>query len=146
MLLEIPPRIPKWVRIARSFTGLRTLPGQCALFVGGCLESCGLPSTNSIKARSYLDYGKELKRPRKGCLVVLWRKEPDSTLGHIGFYLKSTPEKQIVLLGSHQGMISIKTFSKQRVLAYRWPITRDNNGTSLAHNCQKIYWTKRSSR
>jgi uncharacterized protein (TIGR02594 family) len=121
MLLEIPPKIPKWVEIARSFIGLKTLPGQCALFVGGCLQSCGLPSTNSIKARSYLDYGRELRRPKRGCLVVLWRKRPESSLGHVGFFLKYTPEKRIVMISSHLGLISIKSFPKTNLLGYRWP-------------------------
>jgi uncharacterized protein (TIGR02594 family) len=137
---------PAWLKEAYKRIGEIGGQNSCAAFVGECLVVCGLPSTLSIKARSYLDYGEELRRPRKGCLVVLWRKEPDSTLGHIGFYLKFTPEKRIILLGSHQGLISIKTFSKQRILAYRWPIIRGHNGTSLANNSQKVYWTKRGTR
>jgi uncharacterized protein (TIGR02594 family) len=113
--------IPRWMRVAEDYLGTRTKPGLCAVFVGGCLEASGLPSTQSIKARSYLDYGSELRRPRAGALVILWRREPECSLGHIGFYTGQLHSK-VILLGSHQGHVSIKAFSKDRILGYRWPL------------------------
>lgn len=111
---------PRWLRIARNNLGRVTGPNNCALFVGECLELSGLPSTNSIKARSYLEYGQILSRPRVGSLVVLWRKEPSLGLGHIGFYLYHS-DNQIVLLSSYKGLVSLKAFSKKQLLGYRWP-------------------------
>jgi len=127
---------PKWLREAAKRLGEKGESNRCAVFVGECLEASGLPSTLSIKARSYLGYGIDLRRPKKGCLVILWRKDLESSLGHIGFFLKYTPtdgrpssEKRIIILSSHLGLISIKSFSKNNLLGYRWPdasIRRDS--------------------
>jgi uncharacterized protein (TIGR02594 family) len=112
---------PAWLKEAFKRIGEKGGTNGCALFVGQCLEASGLPPTLSPKARSYLGYGTQLRRPKIGCLAILWRKDPKSTLGHIGFFLKYTPDKRIIMISSHFGLVSIKSFPKTNLLGYRWP-------------------------
>ena len=57
----------------------------CAGYVGGVLEECGIRSSRSGMARSYLRWGEECE-PEPGAIVVYWRGAIDSASGHVGFY------------------------------------------------------------
>lgn len=136
---------PKWVAIAEGELGQAEIPGYdankrileyfkstwlhsssdetpwCAAFVGWCLLSAGEKPTKSAAARSYASWGKSLKTPEFGCIVVL-RRGGGTWQGHVGFYVgESTPET-IRILGGNQGdKVSIQNFKKSDVIAYRWP-------------------------
>ena len=95
----------------------------CAAFVGAVLEECGIKSTRSAAARSYLKWGDAIARPVPGAVVVFWRGNPDGWSGHVGFVCGVTASGDILVLGGNQGdMVSIRTFTKHRVLGYRWPV------------------------
>jgi uncharacterized protein (TIGR02594 family) len=92
----------------------------CSAFVNWCVEQSGEDGTNSASARSWMGWGRKLKKPTKGCVVVLWRGSKHGTQGHVGFYVRSVGRGSFVLLAGNQGdRVSTLTFSKDRVLGYR---------------------------
>lgn len=127
-----PRTDPIWLNEAKLYLGTKPVPvprtGWCAHFVRGCLEFVGIPAPRSKKARSFLRWGRELKYPVRGCVVVLWRKDPNSTLGHTGFFLGYSKTGNIRVLGKDNlsEFVTVKIYPKTRVLGYRWP-NKDNN-------------------
>lgn len=132
-----------WFDIARTHLGTKEAPGAannpqvlrwyaeagvpqqsdevpwCAAFVGSMLKEAGYKPSGSLMARSYLEWGDELDKPRKGCIVVLKRGAPPA--GHIGF-VESWTAATIRVLGGNQGnSVSIASFSRSSKLSYRWP-------------------------
>jgi uncharacterized protein (TIGR02594 family) len=94
----------------------------CAAFVGAMLHRAGIAPSGSLMARSYLKWG-NLSMGKLGAITVLWRGSRAASTGHIGFLLSSTPDS-VTLLGGNQGaagVVSCETFSKSRILGYRWP-------------------------
>ena len=139
---------PKWLQVARSYMGLREYKGNrhnpkilewwikirmpftddetpwCAGFVGGVLEECGIRSTRSAGARSYLwqHWGMQLKGPCVGAVVVFWRGSRTGTKGHVGFVVGRDQHGNLMVIGGNQGdAVTIKPFSTDRVLSYHWP-------------------------
>ena len=134
---------PRWLAAARGYLGERELKGRrhnplilrwwtlirapfsddetpwCAGFVGGVLESVGIRSSRSAAARSYLNWGRALPAPRLGCVVVFERGPVN---GHVGFVAGADRAGNLLVLGGNQGdAVSIKPFSRGRVLGLRWP-------------------------
>ncbi len=95
----------------------------CAAFVGACLRLSGYKSTNSLGARSYLNYGAPLDEPRTGCIVVFWRGDPrDTSRGHVAFF-DHVDDDHVYVLGGNQGnMVQIQKYARERVLAFRQPV------------------------
>lgn len=92
----------------------------CAAFVGAMLERCGLTSTRSLRARSYLAWGEAIAEPRLGAVAVLTRGA-DPALGHVGFVVGET-DGRLVLLGGNQGnAVAVSAFDRARMLSLRWP-------------------------
>lgn len=90
----------------------------CSAFVTWCLEQAKIKSTKSAWARSYLKFGKELREPKYGCIVVFSRGENS---GHVGFFISETKD-MIQVLGGNQGdAVCIKDYPKSKLLGYRWP-------------------------
>jgi len=137
---------PAWFTRAMGYLGLKEVPGKennpvivgwwakirapfkddetpwCAGFVGGVLEECGLPSTRSASARSYMNYGVSLQCAYVGAIVVFQRGTPASGLGHVGFVAGQDAKGNLMVLGGNQGdCVSIKPFDRTRILGYRWP-------------------------
>lgn len=109
-----------WRYIRAPFTDDET--AWCAGFVGGMFEKVGIKSTRSARARSYMNWGVKLSRPRVGCVVVFWRGNKNGPFGHVGFVVGITKKGDLLVLGGNQGdMVSIKPFDTARVLSYRWP-------------------------
>ena len=97
----------------------------CAAFVGACLRLSGYRTTGELGARSYLKFGQDLgKQPQRGCIVVFWRDDPNSSKGHVAFYDRDDGDNVIVLGGNQGNAVSVKPYPKSRVLAYRWPTDR----------------------
>lgn len=104
----------------------------CAAFVGAMLERSGTPSAKSLAARSYLTWGKPLKKPKKGCIVVFSRGNPHGWQGHVGFYMGETKTHIKVLGGNQSNKVSIASYPKSRLLGYRWPVTALTSRTNVA--------------
>lgn len=90
----------------------------CSSFVCWVVEQCGMQSTRSAMARSWLKWGIALEKPVKGCIVVFSRP-PNPAHGHVAFY-DHEDDKNVYVLGGNQGnMVKVSAYSKSRVLAYR---------------------------
>jgi uncharacterized protein (TIGR02594 family) len=136
----------KWIDVARGYLGSREIKGAkhnphivrwwqaikstirddeqpwCAAFVGGVLEECGIKSSRSAAARSYVKWGDALSTPAVGCIVVFWRGSPKSWSGHVGFVVGKDSAGNLMVLGGNQAdAVNIKPFAVGRVLSYRWP-------------------------
>jgi uncharacterized protein (TIGR02594 family) len=92
----------------------------CAAFVGACLERAGIPSTRSLRARSYLDWGKPVDAPSAGAVVVL-RRGNDAALGHVGFLVGMTDSRVLVLGGNQSNAVTVSAFDRDLVLGFREP-------------------------
>lgn len=96
----------------------------CAAFVGAMLEQCGIRSTRSAAARSYLKWGMLIDPPAVGALVV-YSRPGCSWCGHVGFVVGQDIVGNIMTLGANQSnTVSVAAFARTRVLGYRWPIER----------------------
>jgi uncharacterized protein (TIGR02594 family) len=136
------PKDPRWLVKARSYLGQKEIKGRrhnpqilkwwtlihagftddetpwCAGFVGGVLESCGIKSSRSAAARSYLKWGKAISTPIAGCVTVFSRGAAN---GHVAFFLERTASGIKVLGGNQGDGVSIATYPASRLLGYRWP-------------------------
>ena len=87
-------------------------------FVGGVLEECGIRSSRSAAARSYLNWGRELKGPAVGAIGVFERGPVN---GHVGFIVGRNADGQLVLLsGNSSNMVCLAPISYGRLLSSRW--------------------------
>ncbi len=92
----------------------------CSAFVNWCVEQSGNKGTDSAWARSWLEWGKELNVPIKGCIVV-FKRPPSPSSGHVAFFVSQT-DTHIKTLGGNQGnSVSIAEYSLDRVISYRIP-------------------------
>jgi uncharacterized protein (TIGR02594 family) len=99
----------------------------CSAFVNYCMRMAGLTGTHKANARSWLDWGIELDEPRIGCVAVLWRSDPESWKGHVGFYVGDIGLQSIRLLGGNQkDSVSVQPFADRKVIQYRWPKESDH--------------------
>ena len=142
---------PPWITQGKKYLGLQEIPGRkhnstilrfweeikadfrddetpwCAGFVGAVLEEVGIRSTRSAAARSYMKWGRTLRTPAVGAIVVFWRGSPSGWSGHVGFVVGKDQNGNLMVLGGNQGdQVSIRPFSTNRVLGYYWP-----NGVDL---------------
>ena len=136
---------PPWMAIASSEIGVKEYPGNgenprileylrstnlsapdsardetpwCSAFANWCVEKAGYAGTDSAWARSWRNWGTELKKPKHGCIAVFKRQINN---GHVGFYLGETATG-IKLLGGNQGnAVSVSTSKKADLLGYRLP-------------------------
>jgi len=92
----------------------------CAAFVGACLERTGSDGTGSLMARSYLNWGEVLAYPRLGAVVVL-KRGTDPHKGHVGFWVGETEDAHLLLGGNQSDAVTVASYSKERLLGFRWP-------------------------
>ena len=91
----------------------------CSMFANWVAKECGYRASNKLNARSWLIVGEEVVTPVMGDVAVLWRDNPQSWQGHIGFFIREDGHS-IYLLGGNQGdSVSIMAFDRTRVLGYR---------------------------
>ncbi|MEK8047628.1 TIGR02594 family protein [Ideonella margarita] len=93
----------------------------CSTFVHWCLGQAGVQGTASALARSWLAWGEPLEAPRPGCITVLWREDPNSWQGHVGFYVRHDDEHVWLLGGNQQGTVREWAYPLSTVLGHRWP-------------------------
>jgi uncharacterized protein (TIGR02594 family) len=132
-----------WFSLAHSHVGVKEAPGAasngqivgfftasvgqahgdevawCAAFVGAMMHETGYKGTGSLMARSYLQWGAQLVKPRKGCVVVF--KRGAAPAGHVGFVDDFTATQIRCLGGNQSNAVTIAPFKRADVLGYRWP-------------------------
>jgi len=113
------PRIVEYQRA----TGLAARDDEtpwCGSFVAWCLAKAKQPYNlmTAARARAWMEWGRELKRPTLGCVVVFTRAGG----GHVGFYAGEASGDRILVLGGNQrNAVSIKAFPRDGLLGFRWP-------------------------
>jgi len=95
----------------------------CSAFVNFCMECAGIEGTDRPNARSWLDWGVPLMRPRAGCVVVFTRPEAGPANGHVGFWISEVASigQTMVLGGNEHNSVRVAPYSTARVLGWRWP-------------------------
>lgn len=139
--LDPTAQAPLWYKIAYKEIGVKEfIPGDnpriveyhmatrlkathdqiswCSSFVCWCLESAGMSSTRNAWARSYLDWGIYLEKPRLGCIVIFSRGL-DS--GHVAFFTEDRGDNVLVLGGNQKDSVCFAEYEKSKILGYRWP-------------------------
>ena len=138
---------PPWLRIAYQERGVKEYSGDadnpriveyhksttlnhsyanedetawCSSFVNWCMEKSNYEGTDSALARSWLNWGRELSTPRRGCIVV-FQRPPNSSWGHVGFYISQSGNKIQLLGGNQSHEVNISGQDKSNLLSYRWP-------------------------
>lgn len=136
---------PPWLLVAQSESGVKTFPaGQsnpriteyhdltnlrgyddkaswCSSFVNWTFSRVGITGTGSALARSWLQWGQPLEVPTPGCVVVLYREDPESWKGHVSFFLRAD-ETSVFLFGGNQlDAVREHSYPLASVLGYRWP-------------------------
>ena len=135
---------PGWLTLARTFLGVREIPGPrhsnvigewlrrlrawwqddetpwCGTFVAVVLQQSGQPiAKHWYRARDWLNWEQDAGRAVLGAVVVLKR---GPAMGHVGFVVGWDAAGQLLVLGGNQGnAVTIAAFSPDRVLGYRWP-------------------------
>lgn len=100
--------------------GLADSVPWCSSFVCYVLENSGLGSTNSMSARSYLDWGKSsMGKALPGDIAVFWRGSRNGWQGHVGFYVDETESFVYVLGGNQNDSVNITRYSKSKLLDIR---------------------------
>ncbi len=101
----------------------------CAAFVNATLQQSGGQGTNSLAARSFLDWGQAVDQPQPGDIAVFSRGDPNGWQGHVGFFQGYNPDGTINVLGGNQGdAVSVAAYSPDRLLGFR------RDGNALAQN------------
>lgn len=138
----IPMMEPMWLTSARNRIGTREIPGPktnalilkwwglirapfkddetpwCAGFVGGTLEECGVQSTRSASALSYLTWGQPLHGPIPGAIAVKRRKGG----GHVTFVAGADGRGNLWCIGGNQGdAVSMALYPQNVFETFRWP-------------------------
>jgi uncharacterized protein (TIGR02594 family) len=103
----------------------------CAAFVGAMLVRAGLKGTGALTARSYLTWGKPLKKPVPGAIMV-FRRGNSEWQGHAGFYVTQDDTHYHILGGNQSNSVSIARYSKDTLLGIRWPSTFAKSRTVAA--------------
>ena len=139
------PGDPPWMAIASAEVGIKEYPGNgenpriveylrsttlaapdsardetpwCSAFANWCVEKSGYEGTDSAWARSWLNWGVPLDKPRRGCLTIFQR---DGGKGHVAFFLGATSTGIKVLGGNQSNAVCVSAYKKADLLGYRLP-------------------------
>jgi uncharacterized protein (TIGR02594 family) len=93
----------------------------CSSFVNWSLAKAGIQGTASALARSWLHWGEPLEVPVVGCVTVLWRDDPSSWKGHVGFFQRIEGDRIYLFGGNQLEEVRVHSYPLATVLAYRWP-------------------------
>jgi uncharacterized protein (TIGR02594 family) len=102
----------------------------CSSFVNWCFQKSGLTGTRSAAARSWLEWGDELEKPRAGCVCVIRARSAGEDVAtgsatgyHVGFWIAETPEYVMLLGGNQSDRVKTSIFKKSgyNVKGCRWP-------------------------
>ena len=102
----------------------------CSSFLCWVMREAGVSSTLSARARSWLAWGVPIAHPPIGAVVILSRgrgPQPGAEVfdapGHVGLLVGEASSDEILLLGGNQSdRVCVKSYSRESVLGYRWPI------------------------
>jgi len=94
----------------------------CAAFANAILRRENMPTTNSLMARSFLNWGIKTHDPKEGDVVVLARGN-NKSLGHVGFFMGYEYVEGIkyvkVLGGNTDHAVQVGYYPASKVIGYR---------------------------
>lgn len=114
------PRVLKYFdQIGFNGSKLKDETAWCSAFANWVAKTEGFEYSGKLNARSWLTVGQSTNQPDIGDIVVLWRDNPKSWKGHVGFFVKQTQSYVYILGGNQANMVCIKAYPKSRVLDYK---------------------------
>ncbi len=90
----------------------------CSCYVNKKIQGAGGIGTRSAAARSFLRWGKELKEPEVGCLVI-FKRGKSKWEGHVTFVYEIHPTFIRCIGGNQNNTVCISDYKKSLVLGYR---------------------------
>lgn len=118
------PTIIKWLDRLKAWWREDETP-WCGIFVANILLEVGkkIPK-DPWRAKSYENYGVQLKAPCVGAIGVMRRKGG----GHVCIIAGQTKNGDLVAIGGNQNnKVCYAAFPRERFTAYRWAGIRPNN-------------------
>lgn len=113
------PKVVAYFRDA-GFPGIKNdATAWCAALVGAMLHRAGVKPSGSLAARSYEAFGVGLKAPVLGCIAT--KKRGGGWQGHCGFVVGANKTQVFLLGGNQSDAVSIASFKRSEITAYRWP-------------------------
>lgn len=94
----------------------------CGLYAAHCVSVAGhKPPSIAIRARAWENFGVPLPlndHPPRGAIAVFTRNGG----GHVGFVDSVNKDGSLNILGGNQGdAVNIRRFTRDRLVAFRWP-------------------------
>ena len=114
------PRIMSYFRKVQRGDIKDDSTAWCAAYLGAMIEDAGYRSTRSLRARSYLNWGRAITEARPGAIAIFSRGA-NPALGHVGFVVRETSTALLILGGNQSNAVTIATYAKSRLLGLRWP-------------------------
>lgn len=94
----------------------------CAAFMNAVLKESGQEGTNSLTARSFLNYGTKVVQPEEGDIVI-FKRGASQELGHVAFFVGYeyiNNKKYIKALGGNQKKaVTVALYPTERLLGIR---------------------------
>lgn len=142
MTTPTPTPTPPWLSIAKSYIGVREIPGApthptiarwlsqlrawwtddetpwCGVAMAAFVNEAGIPYPKAFyRAKAWATWGVACA-PIRGCVVVFERAGG----GHVAVLEGVTASGKLVCVGGNQGdAVKMAVFDPARVVAYRWP-------------------------
>jgi uncharacterized protein (TIGR02594 family) len=93
----------------------------CSSYMSWCAKQMNLIGSNGLLARSWLEVGEIIEKPKVGDIVIFWRETKNSWQGHVGIYLNENPTTHdIYCLGGNQDdKVCVKSYPAIQLLGYR---------------------------
>lgn len=91
----------------------------CSAFANWCCLKTGHEYSGKLNARSWMQVGTDVSEPEYGDIVVLWREDPNSWKGHVGFFVAERYGWIYILGGNQRNQVKISAYQKSRLLSYR---------------------------
>jgi uncharacterized protein (TIGR02594 family) len=122
-------------RELREFIGVDPVRVDwCAAFVNSVLAELGIPGSESVSewpltARSFLGWGKRVREPEIGDIIIFPRGT-EAWQGHVGFYYgteyKNGRKHYLILGGNQSNAVTIELFPARSAISIRRYSTVEN--------------------
>lgn len=108
----------------------------CSSFMCWIMAQSNITSTRSAASLSWLRWGRVLKTPKRGCVVIFERLDQQGHVipnrGHVALWLGAEGHVTYCLGGNQQDQVGVNAYRTDRIIGYRWPATITNSTTNKA--------------